>query len=474
MNFKTFSVFSKTRTWLLAISCVGVVVVGKFYGHNSSKLQELMKFNNALNICSARAGQSYTASMLADKNSIYMDSNFTGATEECFADLVGYVEESDTLGASGAKKVNALSTAVHWFHESLRSSGSAFSIKQQDNSGKIQSKYNDVESAVDSFGEVINLRSDKVNERVSDLSMSMVFLMLVIAIAGFIELMTRRAYHKAKRDIEDEALAELLNEDNTTANKVEGIISNALSLNQMSHCNKLLTTYRETVLRTENKRSSYQKTPVGVAVGSKEDIDRVANQVWTDSEESSFAQDIEKLKAVTRYNAKDVDSTDMEATLSKIIEHTSEKIASEAIKLETDFEGANINSVDESLEQALYYLINNGINNACASQDKTLKIKGKSLGSVYNFEVLSSGLIDADQDDSLMIAKEIAKDCNGRVEVSNIYDNKEIVGLKARMILKTSNRLQVVTTPKETVRKASVRRVERGTKKELLQRMSLH
>ncbi len=474
MNFKAMNVFSKTRGWLLAVSCVGIMVVGKFYGHNSSILQELMQFSNALEICSARVGQSYTASMLADNNSIYMDSNFTGATEECFADIVGLTEESKTLGQSGLKKINALASSTHWFHESLRSSGSAFSAKEQDVTGKVQSKYGDFETSRDSFGEVIALRSDKVNERISDLSLSLIFLMSVIFIAGFIEVMTRRAYGRARKEIEEEALSELLSDDHTTANKVEGIISGALKLNQMAHCEKLLSTYRQNVFVSKEEGKEH-KTPVGVAMGSQEEIDQVANQVWNESESSSFAEDIEKLKAVSRYSPdEEVLQSEIEATMSKIIEHTSTRIASEGIVLETQFDNANIFAEEESLEQALYYIINTGIINAASSIDKKLTLKGKSLGSVYNFEVLSSGTINSAEDSSLMIAKEIAKDSNGRVEVSNIYENKEIVGLKARLILKTSSRLKVVTTqPKEVQREATVRRLERGTKKEIMQRLSI-
>ena len=68
-----------------------------------------------------------------------------------------------------------------------------------------------------------------------------------------------------------------------------------------------------------------------------------------------------------------------------------------------------------------------------------------------------------------MIAQEISKDANGRIEASNLYsENKEIIGRKVRLILKSSKKAIVKTTNRES----SLVRLERGTKKEILARMN--
>ena len=129
MNSSSIKVFSTARTWLISLSTLGLIGVSSYYSGNSTAYQSLMNMKSALQICSTRVGQTHTASVLGDSNSIYLDSNFTGSTEECFADLQGLVEDSKLLGKDGVKKINAVSTNVHWFSESLRSSGTGFSVK---------------------------------------------------------------------------------------------------------------------------------------------------------------------------------------------------------------------------------------------------------------------------------------------------------------------------------------------------------
>ena len=477
MTVSPIKVFSTARTWLISLSSVGLIVVSGYYSSNNGSFTKLMEMKNALQICSTRVGQTHTASVLGDSNSIYLDSGFTGSTEECFADLQSLAEENQILGKEGVKKANALGSNVHWFSESLRSSGSAFSVKET-STNKISDKFSNVESSVDSFSEAINVKASELEQVGFNLKVCLYLLGGVLILSGAYEIIQRRVFNRKKKEIESEALSELLSNDVTTAGKVEGIIKNALDLNEMGHCSKLITTYRENVFENmASKSESVDTRAVAFADKKLSHANELVNAVWEESEkmdQGNILSDDENSLLDNLEIVEEVFKTPIYEVAQRVRTHLSEKIHASSTMVELKLDQSEINSNEESLEQALYYLINDGIENlnhlSALDLERKVVVTGRSLGSIYNFTVESYGDgRKAEESTNFMIAQEISKDANGRIEASNLYsENKEIIGRKVRLILKSSKKAIVKTTNRES----SLVRLERGTKKEILARMN--
>ena len=75
-----------------------------------------------------------------------------------------------------------------------------------------------------------------------------------------------------------------------------------------------------------------------------------------------------------------------------------------------------------------------------------------------------------DENTSLEIGRELAADVKGKIEISEIYGNsKEVRGRKVRLILQAVER---VVAAESRVSEKEVTRIERGTKKELMELLS--
>jgi hypothetical protein len=424
----------------------------------SARYKSVGDIRNGLQICSARTNQTFTASVIGDTSSIYMDSNFTSATEECFAEATNLVEDYKGLSETISKKINALNSNVHWFHEALRSTGKGFSVKANNAAGNIDTKYQAVEESVDSTMELIDSHVDGLNNSLSNLKLALSLAALVLIASGAWEVIDRRRHSKNKKEIEDEALAELVTDDVSTAMKVEEIIVNALDLNEMTHCSKLLTTYRQNVLKSLDQSNAGAVTPMAMVSGlDEEQIEETAQKVWEESE---------ALNEV-------VITTELEPLTSKVVDHLANKLIAEGIIVDMNMDDSTVRGESETLEQVVYYVILDALTNTNHADEKRISVKGKTLGSVYNLEISSHGFgRDKAENTAIDIAKELLGEVSGRMELANLYsEEKDVIGRKIRVILKTAQAQTTAETSEESGK--TLVRLEKGTKRELMERLSV-
>lgn len=481
--------FAKSRIWLIGLSGLALFSTGTMFKDLSGQYKRAGSIQNGLQICANRAHQTYTASVIGDTSSIYMDSSFSGATEECFAEAASMMEDFKGLAPAVIKRMNSLNSNVHWFHEELRTTGKGFSVKETDSKAGIDEKYQEVETSVEATAELMSAHVESLDASMMNLKIALAMAAIILFGAGALEVFDRRRVARDRKEIEDEAYSELVSEDTSTGTKVEEIIVNALELNEMTHCSKLLTTYRQNVLKTIDN-TPLRRSPVNqmavVFEDQAEKIEDTVQKLWDESEE------------VTEIIA----TTDIEPLSSKILDHLSNKLIADGIIVDMNVNDSLIKAESESLEQILYYVLSDALSNTANTEveEKKISINGKTLGSVYNFEVVSNGEgKDGADNTSLDIVKELLNDVSGRMEVANAYDkNKKVVGRKIRVILKSEARqvaieaaskdavareieqtilqdiareIEQEASKEETSEKTLVR-LERGTKRELLERMN--
>lgn len=454
--------FAKTRSFLIALSAFSIFSVGHMFYDLTNKFKVTGQIQNGLQICSSRVNQTYTATVIGDAASSYLDSNFTSQTTECFAEVVTLVENFKSLSNNVLKKLNNLNSNVHWFHEALRSSGNGFNVKETDNSKTLGNKYQVVESEANSISEIVDSKLVELDASLFNLKLALFVSGVVLIVCGLWEVFERRKLEASKKEVEDEALSHLISDDHATASKVEEIIVGALELNEMVHCSKLLTTYRQNVIKSFESLSTYtpalelKKVPMTMITGAdSEKIEEKLNQLWNIEE------------GVTS-DTQEITSCEVQSIAAKMIDHVSNKLIAEGIIVDMNLQESNIFGENESIEQAMYYVISDALKNTqvAADGDKKITLTGKALGSVYNFEVISNGVGREGVDITTHeLIKELLNESNSRVEFSNYYnENREISGRKSRIVFKT------MTVSSEDTK--TITRVEKGTKKQILERLS--
>lgn len=459
--------FAKTRTFVIALSSFAIFSIGHMFYDLTGKYKKTGQVQNGLQICTNRAGQTYTATVIGDAASMYLESNFTGATSECFAEVTSIVEASKFMSGAILKKLNTLNSNVHWFHESLRSTGNGFNIKEGDNTKNISSKFATVEKESNSIGELVDAQLEDLNNSLFNLKLALFLAGSSFILMGVWEIVERRKLKQQKTEIEDEALSQLISEDHATATRVEEIIVNALDLNEMVHCSKLLTTYRQNVLKSYDSLATYTPakelreelinklpTPMTMVTSNKEVSEERLEKIWNDADHSVDNE----IKC------------EVESIATKIIDHLSNKLIADGIMVDMNVNESMVAGDAETIEQILYQVISDSIKNSNTSENKKVQMNGKLLGSIYTLELLSYGNGREGLDQMVQeITKELLNDINGRLEVSNVYDQEKLViGRRVRIILKTTG----VSRATVEEHAKTLTRVEKGSKKEILDRIA--
>ena len=116
------------KEWGALVLSIGLVAAGIFLLSQSQKLQKLAVLEEGLGTCFQRVAQSFTARMIGEERSVYLDKGFTGASEECFGEAASWsVQATQMAGATKvAALVNKLANEVSFFHAKIHGSDASF------------------------------------------------------------------------------------------------------------------------------------------------------------------------------------------------------------------------------------------------------------------------------------------------------------------------------------------------------------
>src|SRR5690606_29699109 len=130
MTMKAFKIPAlKTRKeWAALVLSLGLVVAGVNLLSQSQKLQRLSVLEEGMGTCFQRVAQTFTARMIGEERSVYLDKGFTNASEECFGEAVSWA--TDATASTGATKVaaltNKLANEVSFFHAKVHGNDAQF------------------------------------------------------------------------------------------------------------------------------------------------------------------------------------------------------------------------------------------------------------------------------------------------------------------------------------------------------------
>lgn len=452
----------------------------------SNKYKLVSTIQNGIQICSTRVQQTYTAAVAGDMNSTYMDSNFTSQTGECFAQVTDLMNEYGKFSSAIIKKFNTVSSNVHWFHESLRSTGKGFSVTDQNFSKNIDEKYSQFEDAADAGSILIENHVETISSSLSNIKLSLALITAVFLFTFVWEAVFRKIVLRRRKELEDEALSLLMLNQDENFDEIESVIMNALELNEMKHCSKLYSAQKQSFRKEKRKStiSANENKTFGMLLSNDDtDAKEVADEIWSMSEDSN-AQESEK--NLDESNVPMVKSCEISSVNRFIACKVQDQFKDQGIEFSIDTQEREILGERETIEQIQYSILTDAAKNtlkaAEESEEKTLQkveVQGKTLGAIYYLSISSYGdnKSGVELETSVQIVRELLKDISGRLELANLYnDDLQPVGRKYKLIFKTKDINQVALQekkeePKSEESNKKVTRIEKGTKREIMQRL---
>lgn len=470
----------KSRKALIGVGATALLIMtGVFQNKLNVKISDISSLKSNLATCFSRVNQSYTAKVIGDSNSMYLESGFMKMTEECLGEVNTFSEE---IFAANAVKIsqtlNALISDINWFHERIEESSSSFSEKDSevilsnlsDRFEKLEMKYDNVDGELISRGNSISLSK-------SNLTILLVTLCFIAPLLLLWDFAQRRSLEQRNVNSEKDARDRINSGEAIVHSEVANIIKDALEQNQLVYCSKLFSQFHALNTLNPIKDTAVQIQAMATSGNvSEEDIDNI----WAQSDAvdsivlSAEGNSKESTEVEESYSGP---SVELDQILTKVVNHLSNKLLAEGVIIDLDIsENLNVQGEEEAIEQVVYNILMNAVKN-CQVSDSTgrITVEAKRIGSNvcvnlvdsgagFSKEFLSAvnGLADVDEHMplSLQISRELVEDASGSVSFENIYREGEITGSKVQVVMKSLD----ISTKRITSVKA-------GTKKEILESM---
>lgn len=98
-----------------------LMTLGSFwhYQMNQTQLERMGVLNNGVATCFTRVSQTFTAMMIKDIRSPYLNRGFMGLSDECLNETIKGINPFRRDVGKGYETLNQLISEVHWFHEKV-------------------------------------------------------------------------------------------------------------------------------------------------------------------------------------------------------------------------------------------------------------------------------------------------------------------------------------------------------------------
>jgi hypothetical protein len=122
MLFTMKKLLSVSSSKILMLCGLGLMMtLGSFWHHqtNQAQLDRMNVLNHGVGTCFNRISQTFTAMMIKDIQSPYLNRGFMGLSDECLNEAIKGINPFKQSVGKGYETLNKLISDVHWFHESL-------------------------------------------------------------------------------------------------------------------------------------------------------------------------------------------------------------------------------------------------------------------------------------------------------------------------------------------------------------------
>ena len=477
------------RTKVLSIvGLASLVMVSAGIQNNSIKAQKLLALKGGLQTCFTRLHNSYTARLLGAESE-YLTNAFTQTTEECLGETVRAYE---TLGLNNniiLDDLNTLANDANWFHQKITAQEAGGTFEGNPESVLL--------SALGSRFERLELKKIQINDAIHSLqnaingrkgTMSTFFYVIAAFVPLFLGLdyLRRRSDEQALEEVLEES-DRLLADDKVSLATVKPLVTKALNLMGLG---KLAQLFEVAVFRSQNETKA--DSVAGVQAPVEESNIARAQQIeemWTrpasaEKAEVAAKEVVEEKKEEYKEELRPLKKNlgpvvELEDRIAGVVDLLSSKVFTMGINLDIKSEEVKVHADEEALDQVIYHLLTNSIDNYDFEDPKKyLSINVRTMGSTVFLDIfdsgrqfskeflrqakgLSTGILEHTD---LAIAQSLVTDMGARISFDNVgNEDGKHVGRKVQVVL---------TAAESNKTNKKVTRVEKGTKKEILERMN--
>lgn len=434
---KIFS-FSKIGSLRLAIiSITTTFALGYGYYSSTTDGKYIRELHEGVSTCTHRANQSFTAKMIGDKNSVYLQNDFMNLTEDCFADsIASFNHHLANRFATLGNLLNNLASEVHGLHEKI--------LLASTDTATLSKAFEKIESGR-------NLSTDELEismaKSLSNQTMMLISLVASFLLMGFVvirEMITNLADYNRQQKLEADAKAELVNQDENHIQNIETILNRVFEEGGMAYSSQLFNSYKtywqdkSVVAQSAYAPSHFPQKPQTQVVYIEQPHERLIN------ESIALSNDINNDEAVN-----------LTETLAKVVNLLSGKAFSNGVILDFDLSSTiHVKGQTEAIQQIIFNLISHSINNNLNNQpNKKITAVINTSGNEVNLKLtdnsqiytqtlvqsLNAHLNNVD-DVGLAISKEFIKESRGELHVKNLLDfNGNITGSITEVTLRLAN-----------------------------------
>lgn len=483
----------KTKV-LSVVGLASLVMVSAAIQNNSIKAQKLSALKGGLQTCFTRLHNSYTARLLG-ADSEYLSNGFTQTTEECLGETVNAYE---TLGLDNTvilDDLNTLANDANWFHQKVMAKESE-GLFEGNPEGVLLSalggRFEKLEVKKIQINDAIHSLQNALNSRKATMSSFFYVIAAFVPLFLGLDYFRRRADEEAMEEISKES-DRLLSEDGISLATVKPLIVKALNVMGLG---KLAQLFEVAMIR--NQTEIKVDMAAGVQVPAESNNVARAQQIeemWTrptseaDAEADDKVADQAELKVETKEALKPQhrgEEIELEDRIASVVDIVSSKVFTMGINLDIKSEEVKVYAQEEALDQVIYHLLTNAIDNYDFEDPKKyLSVNVRKLGATVFLDIfdsgrefskeflrqsrgLSTGILEHTD---LAIAQSLVVDMGAKISFDNVgNEDGQHVGRKVQVILSAVEDKNKKS--KKSQKDKKVTRIEKGTKKEILNRMN--
>ncbi len=447
---------SVSSSKILLLCGLGLLVtLGSFWHHqmNQSQMDKMNILNQGVGTCFNRISQTFTALMIRDVNSPYLNRGFLGLSDECLNETIKGINPFRQHVGKGYESLNKLISDVHWFHEAVtRVHGPMVSGKDLNVSlNPISIKFSQMETLKVNLVDEIDMTNSRIREVQSndEVLMGLGLLMFVIAFSLLALKEVNRI--QLRREIENQALNLLKVGQANVGAMVDQLVEKALVTTSLPVTAQIFRDYHGELLERTSQRHSYKEVVKAPAqeMTREEKVEEYQVPEAFSGQKTSLK---EILVSIQNINSKD------------LIHATDVRDVQLAVNFES-FEqmfNAAVNKLASRRSDNKKIMISNQIHSdRCVIN---LFLAGNAFtASELDFSQNHQGVSADSMDMNMIILKEMAMETNSSWMMENKTD-------KNGMITGMSIRFMVNRAPKESKTKNLVS-VVKGKKKDLAREM---
>jgi hypothetical protein len=423
-----------------------IMTLGAFWHHqvNQTQLDRMNILNQGVGTCFNRISQTFTAMMIKDIQSPYLNRGFMTLSDECLNETIKGINPFKQNAGKGFETLNQLISEVHWFHEKVSKTHTPMLTGKNLNQplAPLSDRYGKMETFKMNLVDEIDATSAQIrNIQMNDEYLMGAGLILFVLALSLLSLQEFNR-NQIQREIEKEALNFLKAGKSNVGAIVDQLIDRALTTQNLPVTAQIFRDYHGDLL----ERMTSKHTVSEILEKKKEEEEVVESQPEVEAAPSHKTSLQEVLVSIQNIQPKNIIQT-------------------------SDVRDVQLNVPYESFEQ----MINASVNQLALRRSENKKImisnqihSDKTIlnlflaGSVFSASELefagsTTAAVAHGIDMNLIILKEMVLESGAQWHLENKVDrNGSITGMSIRF---TVNR-----TPKERTKLVSVMK---GKKKDL-------